>query len=62
MARAALNRTTGRLPKRLDFMEAYDARILMMEGRHEEARRILRLTLEAFQNRTDDNGNYVWLY
>lgn len=61
-ARIEFEKASERMPKQLDFMDAYDARILLMEGRHAEAGKKLRLALAARQNRQDDNAHYIRLW
>lgn len=62
-ARAALDLARARLDrKNPEFLEAFDARILMMEGRGDEARDKLSHSIDAMQSRSDHNAQYISLY
>ena len=61
-ARKEFQTAQARLRAQPDFMDAFDARILMMEGRGDDARQKLARSMEALETRRDDNGRYITLY
>ncbi|MEX0341999.1 MAG: hypothetical protein AB3N06_05390 [Erythrobacter sp.] len=61
-ARIEFQNAKVRLRTPPDFMDAFDARILMMEGRGDQARLKLKRSMEALETRHDNNGRYMRLY
>lgn len=61
-ARKEFQNAKVRLRTPLDFVDAFDARILMMEGRGDDARLKLKRCVEALETRHDDNSRYMRLY
>ncbi|SFO82112.1 hypothetical protein [Qipengyuania nanhaisediminis] len=61
-ARKEFQTAQARLRAQPEFADAFDARILMMEGRGDDARLKLSQTMKALETRRDDNGRYISLY
>ena len=61
-ARYWFNDALQRAPAKDDFIDAYDARIMMMEGRHSEAREKLDTVVGSLDGKTDDDARYIKLY
>ena len=61
-ARKEFQTAQARLQAPPDFLDAFEARILMMEGRGDEARFKLTRSMKALGTRRDDNGRYITLY
>ncbi|MDP3906603.1 MAG: hypothetical protein Q8Q53_05255 [Novosphingobium sp.] len=61
-ARAEFQTALARLRTAPDFADAFDARISMLEGFGDEARRKLQRSMEKLQPRLDVNGRYITLY
>lgn len=61
-ARKHLDKMLVELEEDVDFLEAYNARILMMEGRHQEARACLQSIVQKFSGTSDADECYMLKY
>ena len=62
LSRSHLNSIIGALKDKIDFLTAYNARILMMEGRHQEARECLKSIVQKFSDTSDIDKLYILKY
>lgn len=63
LARVHADRAISRLQGKLDFIEAFEARVLMLEGRHDEAISILKNISSRLNSQCkDQNILYIFRY
>lgn len=58
-ARMHLEKAKLFLIEEVEFLSAYDARVFIIEGRHEDAQDCLRKSLERASGATDDDKLYI---
>ena len=61
-ARKYLNKAFGELEEKVNFVPAYNARILMMEGRHQEARERLYSIIQKVADESVADKKYILKY
>lgn len=58
-ARRHFENASRRLEGDIEFLPAYNARILMMEGRHQKARDCLKAIVQDFNGSSDADKKYI---